>query len=155
MCRRDPVVLDSVRRRLCAVINRAGARYEDAGAVPTPRERAGTRPVVCHRVQQSNWAVIAGPSSNLSGGSRMTNLANNLRAAIDTCPDRTAFRYGPAAFTYSEFGQASASAAAWLVARGITPGDRIALMLPNGDAFPVLYYAIVRGGGIVLPIPPL
>ena len=85
----------------------------------------------------------------------MTNLANNLRAAVDTCPDRTAFRHDPAAFTYSEFGQASASAAAWLVARGITPGDRIALMLPNGAAFPVLYYAILRVGGIVVPINPL
>src|SRR5260370_33962730 len=85
----------------------------------------------------------------------MTNLANNLRAAVDTCPDRTAFRHGPAAFTYSEFGQASASAAAWLVARGITPGDRMAVMLPNGEALPVLYYGLLPVDAHVVALNPM
>ena len=35
---------------------------------------------------------------------------------------------------------------------GVSPGDRVGLMLPNVPAFVVLYYAILRAGAIVVPM---
>src|ERR687894_112848 len=32
------------------------------------------------------------------------------------------------------------------------PGDRTALMLPNVPYFPAIYYAILRAGGVVVPM---
>ena len=38
---------------------------------------------------------------------------------------------------------------------GIGEGDRVALMLPNVPSFPVVYYAVLRLGGVVVPMNPL
>jgi long-chain acyl-CoA synthetase len=85
----------------------------------------------------------------------MTNLAHNLRAAAASFPDRIALQQGDALFTYTEFNAAAAGAAAWLGGKGVRPGDRVAVMIPNAYAFPIFYYAILRGGAIVVPMNPL
>ncbi|MFD8780024.1 AMP-binding protein [Streptomyces sp. NPDC059916] len=41
-----------------------------------------------------------------------------------------------------------------LVAQGITPGDRIGLIVPDVPAFPVLFYAALHAGGIVVLMNP-
>ena len=36
--------------------------------------------------------------------------------------------------------------------RGIEPGDRVGVMLPNVPEFPVAYYGVLRAGGVVVPM---
>ena len=42
-----------------------------------------------------------------------------------------------------------------LAAAGVAPGDRVGLMLPNVPEFAVLYYGVLRAGGVVVPMNPL
>ncbi|WP_426368857.1 long-chain-fatty-acid--CoA ligase [Streptomyces sp. E-08] len=70
-------------------------------------------------------------------------------------PDRTALRLGTDALTYGALDELADRAAALLHARGVGPGDRVALALPNSTVFAVLYYGVLRAGAIVVPLNPL
>ena len=48
--------------------------------------------------------------------------------------------------------EGSARVAGLLKSKGLEPGDRVGLMLPNVPYFPVIYYGILRAGGIVVPM---
>jgi long-chain acyl-CoA synthetase len=48
--------------------------------------------------------------------------------------------------------ESSARIAALLKAKGVEPGDRVGLMLPNVPYFPAIYYGILRAGGVVVPM---
>jgi long-chain acyl-CoA synthetase len=85
----------------------------------------------------------------------MTNLAHNLQATAGSHPHRIALRQGDVLFTYAQLNGEVARAAAWLADKGVRPGDRVAIMIPNVYAFPIFYYAILRSGAIVVPINPL
>jgi len=54
--------------------------------------------------------------------------------------------------TYAELDAASARVAATLRARGLNPGDRVGIMLPNVPQFAVVYYGVLRAGGVVVPM---
>jgi long-chain acyl-CoA synthetase len=85
-------------------------------------------------------------------------VANVAEFLIDTAarqPDRPALRLGPDITSYRELDESSARAAALLLAQGVRPGDRVALMLPNVPEFIVLYYGALRAGVIVVPLNPL
>lgn len=85
----------------------------------------------------------------------MTNLAHNLQATAGSHPHRVALRQGDVLFTYAQLNGEVARAAAWLADKGVRPGDRVAIMIPNVYAFPIFYYAILRSGAIVVPMNPL
>ena len=85
----------------------------------------------------------------------MTNLANILTESARRHPDRPAIRLDEAPVTYAELDELTARAAGWLRARGIQPGDRVAIALPNVVQFPVLYYGVLRVGAVVVPMNPL
>ncbi|MFJ3670470.1 long-chain fatty acid--CoA ligase [Streptomyces sp. NPDC090106] len=85
----------------------------------------------------------------------MSNLAEFLTRTARRHPGRTALRLGTTDVTYAELDERSARAAALLRAEGVGPGDRVALMLPNVPEFVVLYYGVLRAGGIVVPLNPL
>jgi long-chain acyl-CoA synthetase len=57
--------------------------------------------------------------------------------------------------TYAELDRYSARLADELAGRGVIPGDRVAVMLPNVPEFAVVYYGILRAGGTVVPMNPL
>jgi long-chain acyl-CoA synthetase len=59
------------------------------------------------------------------------------------------------AMTYAELEDGCARAAGLLRARGIGPGDRVAVMLPNLPQFALAYYGALRLGAIVVPMNPL
>jgi long-chain acyl-CoA synthetase len=85
----------------------------------------------------------------------MTNLATNLKDAAGQFPDRPALRLDDVVLTYAQFDDLSARVAGWLRERGVQPGDRVGIMLPNVPAFAVLYYGVLRAGGTVVPMNPL
>ena len=39
--------------------------------------------------------------------------------------------------------------------RGIEPGERVGIMLPNVPQFAVAYYGVLRAGGVIVPMNPL
>jgi long-chain acyl-CoA synthetase len=85
----------------------------------------------------------------------VANLASNLVNTARAHPDWTAVRVGDASMTYRALDEASARVAGLLRERGFKPGDRAGLMLPNVAEFPVVYYGVLRAGGIVVPMNPL
>ncbi|SEM50882.1 long-chain-fatty-acid--CoA ligase [Streptacidiphilus jiangxiensis] len=85
----------------------------------------------------------------------MTNLASLLIGTAATGPGRTAVRQDDVALGYAELDDLSARTAALLRSRGVRPGDRVALIMPNIVQFPVAYYGILRAGAVVVPLNPL
>jgi long-chain acyl-CoA synthetase len=85
----------------------------------------------------------------------MANLALGLAEAREMYPDRTAVRLDDRILTYDQLDGRSARVAGLLSARGVEPGDRVALMLPNVPEFPMLYYGVLRAGAVVVPMNPL
>jgi len=85
----------------------------------------------------------------------MPNLSLNLSEAATMYPDHAAIRMDDTVMTYGELDDAAARLAALLHTGGLEPGDRVGVMLPNVPQFAVAYYAVLRAGGIVVPMNPL
>src|SRR4051794_40470540 len=83
------------------------------------------------------------------------NLAENLLAAAAAEPDHPALRMDDAVLTYAEFCDAALRVAAGLQARGVEPGDRVGMVLPNVPSFPVVFYGALLAGAAVVPMNPL
>lgn len=79
----------------------------------------------------------------------------NLSRSASQYPDRPAIRLDTETLTYRTLAARSAAVAAGLRERGIGPGDRVALLLPNVPLFAICYYAILAAGAIVVPLNPL
>ena len=82
----------------------------------------------------------------------MLNLAVLLEDSARNVPDRVAVACGPARLTYAELDAEASQVAGALAARGIGPGDRVALSCPNLPCFPVVYYGILKAGATVVPL---
>lgn len=54
--------------------------------------------------------------------------------------------------TYAQVDAAANQAANFLVSAGLRPGEAVALSCPNRAEFPVLYYGILKAGGVVVPL---
>ncbi|HEY6746072.1 MAG TPA: long-chain fatty acid--CoA ligase [Mycobacteriales bacterium] len=80
------------------------------------------------------------------------NLATNLTRTAASSPDRPAVRLDDSVLTYAQLDDASARVAALLRSKGVRPGDRVGLMMPNVPYFAVAYYGILRAGGVVVPM---
>jgi long-chain acyl-CoA synthetase len=48
--------------------------------------------------------------------------------------------------------EASARVARLLKDKGLEPGDRVGVMLPNVPYFPIVYFGVLRAGGVVVPM---
>ncbi|MGW1913546.1 AMP-binding protein [Streptomyces sp. NPDC002076] len=66
-----------------------------------------------------------------------------------------AVRHDDTTLTYEQLDEASAPLAAVLRDRGVRPGDTVTMIMPNVPLFPVVYYGILRAGGVVVPVNPL
>jgi long-chain acyl-CoA synthetase len=66
--------------------------------------------------------------------------------------DRTAIREENIALTYAGLDRATGLVAGLLESRGIQPGDRVGVMLPNVAYFPIVYYGALRAGATVVPM---
>ncbi|GGC34712.1 long-chain-fatty-acid--CoA ligase [Brevibacterium sediminis] len=85
----------------------------------------------------------------------MTNLADNLTATASRHGQRPAVRLGDSVLTYAQLQDQAQRVATMLKDRGIGPGDRVGLVLPNVLEFPVLFYGALSVGAIVVPMNPL
>jgi len=85
----------------------------------------------------------------------VTNLAKNLTDTTRAHAGRVAVRVDNAAMTYRALDDASARVAGLLHERGLKPGDRVGIMMPNVAEVPVVYYGVLRAGGVVVPMNPL
>jgi long-chain acyl-CoA synthetase len=85
----------------------------------------------------------------------MTNLAENLVRTARAHPGRPAIRLGKTTLTFQALLERASAVAVWLRQRGLAPGDRVALMMPNVPAFPVHFYGVLLAGGVVVPMNPL
>ena len=81
-----------------------------------------------------------------------TNLASIVTESAARTPDAPAVRLGEAELSYAELDERSARLATLLRERGLEPGDRVGVMLPNVLEFPIAYYGALRAGGIVVPM---
>jgi long-chain acyl-CoA synthetase len=80
------------------------------------------------------------------------NLASLLTASAERFPDSVAIRLGEVELSYSELDRASGRLATLLGEKGLQPGDRVGVMLPNVLEFPISYYGVLRAGGVVVPM---
>ncbi len=85
----------------------------------------------------------------------MTNLAKNLTGTTRAHAERVAVRVDNTAMTYRALDEASARVAGLLHERGLEPGARVGIMMPNVAEVPVVYYGVLRAGGVVVPMNPL
>ncbi|HZY30944.1 MAG TPA: long-chain fatty acid--CoA ligase [Candidatus Methylomirabilis sp.] len=70
-------------------------------------------------------------------------------------PDRDAIIFYGARLTYRELNGAADRFAAALAARGLAPGDRVSLFLPNCPQMVIAYYGTLRAGGVAVSTNPL
>lgn len=82
-------------------------------------------------------------------------LTELLDRALADFPHRTAIDFLGRTWSYEELGEQVRRAARGLQDMGLKPGDRFGLCLPNCPYFPILYFAVLRVGGVVVNFNPL
>jgi long-chain acyl-CoA synthetase len=80
------------------------------------------------------------------------NLSDLLSRAAAERPNRTAIKLDETELSYTALDQAAGRVAGLLSARGVHPGDRVGVMLPNVAYFPMCYYGALRAGAAVVPM---
>jgi long-chain acyl-CoA synthetase len=80
------------------------------------------------------------------------NLGSILQASADARPDHVAIRLGEQSLRYRDLDRAARGVAAALRARGIAPGDRVCLLIPNVPDFTIAYFGILYAGCTVVPL---
>lgn len=100
------------------------------------------------------------PSSPLTDGrealhERPRLLTDLLDATLVRHPDWTAVDFLGRRWTWAEIGDAVRRAARGLQDLGLRHGDRVGLCLPNTPYSVILYFAVLRAGGIVVNFNPL
>ncbi|GHJ38644.1 AMP-binding protein [Streptomyces sp. TS71-3] len=83
------------------------------------------------------------------------SLVHAFAAAVRAAPDRTALAYFDGRITYREADELSDSVAGHLAARGVAPGDRLALMLQNTPHFVLALLGAFKAGAVVVPVNPM
>ncbi len=82
----------------------------------------------------------------------MLNLAHALERSAFLHPAKQAIAFADKAFTYAQLNAVANQVANGLVAKGIGPGDKVALSCPNLPYFPMIYYGILKTGAAVVPL---
>src|SRR6185437_5038616 len=80
------------------------------------------------------------------------NLVNILIESAQSEPEHVALKLDDMEVSYGLLDEGSARLAAVLADRGLEPGDRVGIMLPNVPYFGVCYYGVLRAGCVVVPM---
>ncbi len=93
------------------------------------------------------------PNLEMPGAASMVSL---LEDSLQRFAERPAFHGAQGVLNYAELDRQSAALAAWLQTEiGVQPGDRVAVMLPNLLAFPVVMLGVMRAGCVQVNANPL
>ena len=82
----------------------------------------------------------------------MFNLAIGLEDSTRRYPSKKAIISGSLELTFRELDLYVNEVANGLIARGLKNGDNVGLSCPNSHYFPIIYYAILKAGGVVVPL---
>jgi long-chain acyl-CoA synthetase len=82
----------------------------------------------------------------------MLNLATMLADTARRTPRTIAVLEGARALTFGEVDAAANSVARLLLSRGLCQGDRVAVTIANVVEFPIVYFGILKAGGVVVPL---
>ena len=82
----------------------------------------------------------------------MVSLSASVTWWARTEPQRTAMTYRDHRISYAELRRRTAAGAGLLAARGVQPGDVVALLMKNSAAFVELALAVSHAGAVLLPI---
>src|SRR5687768_14604948 len=80
------------------------------------------------------------------------SLAQLLTDTAAKFADRPALKLDDAVLNYAFLNEAATRVAGLLKEKGVAPGDRVGIMLPNVPYFAAAYYGILRAGGVVVPM---
>ena len=69
-------------------------------------------------------------------------------------PDRPVVHFEQRSLTYAEIAESAGAVATALAGLGIGRNDRVGLMLPNGEPFLTVYFALGKLGATAVPINP-
>lgn len=83
------------------------------------------------------------------------SLAQVFDEAAAKFTDQRAYTCMGKSITFGELDEMSAAFGAFLQARGVVKGSRVALMMPNVLQYPVCLFGILRAGGTVVNVNPL
>ena len=84
-----------------------------------------------------------------------STLIDMFNDSVAAYADRPAMQSFGVRQSYRELGDAATQIAAWLQARGLVKGDRVAIMSPNVLAYPAILFGALLAGGTVVNINPL
>ena len=87
--------------------------------------------------------------------SQYRSIAHLLEESMQRHADRVAYASLGKTMTYRQVDEASRALGAWLQSRGLQPGARVALMMPNIFQYPVALAAVLRAGYVVVNVNPL
>jgi long-chain acyl-CoA synthetase len=119
--------------------------------------------LIAFLVRRARWPTgcqrprfeVGAAEEEAMGDMAQLNLASNLADTAQGHADRAAVRVGETTMTYRELDRASSRVAGMLRQRGTKPGDPVGIMLPNVAEFAIVYYGVLRAGGVVVPMNPL
>src|SRR5664279_3847571 len=83
---------------------------------------------------------------------RRQTIGDLLRRSAAREPAKTALVFADRRWTFAELDGAVNRTANALDARGVTRGDRIAVLAHNCDSFVIVYFALARLGAVSVPI---
>ncbi len=84
-----------------------------------------------------------------------TTLWFNLEVSAARFPDKAAYRFFGRDLVYAGLKTQAEALAGWLQAAGLAPGGRVLLYMQNCPQWAVAFYAILRAGGVVVPVNPM
>ncbi len=83
------------------------------------------------------------------------SVAGLIEHACQKYSNQIAFSCMGTNLSYQELAEKSAAIGAWLQAKGLKKGDRVAIMMPNVLQYPVVLAGILRAGLVVVNVNPL
>ncbi|MBI1274130.1 MAG: AMP-binding protein [Alphaproteobacteria bacterium] len=101
------------------------------------------------------WLTRYPAAVDWNGTLRTTPGAAMLEEAGVKWPDNLCIDFLGKTYTYKEVAALASRAAAGLQKLGVKKGDRIGLFLPNTPYYVIMYYAILKCGGVVVNFNPL
>jgi long-chain acyl-CoA synthetase len=83
------------------------------------------------------------------------SLVELLEQGLRQHAARDAYAYMDRRYTFADIDRYSTAFAAWLQQQGLTPGARVAIMLPNVVQYPIALAGVLRAGYVVVNVNPL